>query len=373
MVATSLLCNLRVHHIVTVVLGLQLAVCGQDQAKMKPPSLRPDLSKQEHAVVLSADQVNDDSTKMWREKGFQIVLLVTELDGQTKAAAESILLRFGTVEYFFEIGRNPKLAAQHPDWMASIQGHDEWRRLFPKTLRPKKNEVVKVYPWVPVFYQEAFDAHLDRIKKSLAALPQPGRLWLNDVQGAPTACGCGHPLCRWTADYGPLKTATTLGDWAPAKFVKQVQQLTPKSRVIPIMTSECEEEDKNSHCGGVGCFEGICWKAFTKQLDLVALETEEIGVACFYKEFGRDLKRYGGTANWIDFALHSFELMPQKRNGKGVSTNRLIAVLQGWDVTEEELTKQIEIATAQRPAGILICAPKIEQGWQPKIVPVSKK
>ena len=345
----------------------------QEDATKQKKSARPMLSKTEHAVLLSPDQVRDDGAKSWREKGYQVVLLVDELNAETETAANEIKLTFGTVEYFFEVGRSPKLADRHPNWMASVQGHSEWRRLFPKTPRPKKDEVVKVYPWVPVFYKEAFNAHLERIKKSLAFLPRPGRIWLNDIQGAPTACGCGHPLCRWTADYGPIKTGTTIGDSAPADFVKSVQLLDPTARVIPIMTSECEKADKDSHCGGVGCFEGICWKAFTKQLDLVSPLASEIGVACFYKEFGRDLKRYGGTANWTKLALRSFEEMPKKRNGKGVAVNRLVAVLQGWGVTDEELTKQIEVARSQSPAGILVCKTKLDQSWKPKLIQVESK
>ena len=39
--------------------------------------------------------------------------------------------------------------------MASLQGHPEWRRLFPQAPQPRDGEVVKNYPWVPVLYQEA--------------------------------------------------------------------------------------------------------------------------------------------------------------------------------------------------------------------------
>ena len=37
-----------------------------------------------------------------------------------------------------------------------------------------------------------------------------GRRFLNDLQAAPSACGCGNTFCRWTPDYGPIRTATEL-------------------------------------------------------------------------------------------------------------------------------------------------------------------
>jgi len=41
----------------------------------------------------------------------------------------------------------------------------------PKFVEPKKDEVVRNYPWVPIVYQEAFDAHLQRISTLLSSLP----------------------------------------------------------------------------------------------------------------------------------------------------------------------------------------------------------
>lgn len=324
-------------------------------------------------VLLNAESATAETIGQWQKHGYSIAILVSNADKATAQAIERVRKETGHVDYFFEIARNPSMAKSHPEWMASIQGHHEWMRLFENAKKPEKGEVVKVYPWVPVFNREPFEAHVTRVKELLAKLPPPDRIWLNDIQGAPSACGCGHPLCRWTADYGPKQTATKIGDTAPAEFVRRVKKLVPDSEIIPIMTSECEAEDKHTVCGGVGCFEGICWKAFTRQLDQVSRESERIGVACFYKAFERDLPRYKDKSGWIRYAIESFDKMPRARKGVGVQSKRLFAVLQGWDVSDEELQQQILIAERTSPAGHMIVKTKFDQSWTPKIISLDKK
>lgn len=323
------------------------------------------------SVLLSAERIDRESVAKWERDGYQVVI---ECQGDLPALKQAALLVRsiqGQVDYFIEIGRCPELADQHPLWMASLQGHDAWRRER-EIRQPAANEVVKNYPWVPVFYREAFDAHLQRVRAALEALPPPQRIWLNDLQGGPSACGCGHPLCRWTADYGPIRTAASLGDEAPARFVAAVKQLAPDAEVVPILTSECEEDDQHTVCGGVGCFEGICWKAFARQLDAVAAESEILGVACFAGAFDRNLPRYGEAGRWTVVALQSFEKMPPLRGGQGVSVNRLVAVVQAWDQDAEWTRQQIQWVEQAGAAGVLICNVPIEQSWEPRIVTVDR-
>jgi hypothetical protein len=206
-----------------------------------------------------------------------------------------------------------------------------------------------------------------RIRQLISGKPLAGRIWLNDLQGAPSACGCGHPLCRCTADYGPVLTATPAAPGAAARFVAAIEEIAPFAEIIPIFAGECEAEDRESVCCGVACFEGRCWKDFTIQLDAVARETEQIGISCFYKYFDRDLPRYGAAAGWIAFAIDSFSTMPRLRNGTGVPPHRLIAILQGWDVTEEQVSAQIDQAKRAHSAGWMIVLSPIDQSWKPVI------
>ncbi len=318
-------------------------------------------------LLVSAEQVSPAEFGQWRARASSIVLQLTTAHNSTAeiAAAKAIEQAGFELEYFIEVGRAPDLARQHPEWMASLQGHTEWRRLFPDFPEPGPNQVIKNEPWVPILYRESFDTHVQRIDQLLRDKPSPKRIWLNDLQGAPSACGCGHPLCRWTADYGPIKTATPLDHNAAAEFVAAIGKLAPDSQIVPILTSECEQADQDNVCCGVCCFEGKCWSEFTKQTDAVAATIDQLGVACFYRAYERDLPRYGDEGAWIEIAISSFSEIPRLRSGVGVPANRLIAVLQGWDVTDSQVQSQIDHATKSGAAGWLLSLTPIDQSWRP--------
>ena len=252
--------------------------------------------------------------------------------------------------------------------MASLQGHQEWRRLFPKTPRPEPDEVIKVYPWVPVSYREAFDEHLRRVNRLLADKPTAKGLFLNDLQAVPSACGCGNILCRWTTDYGPIRTATELGPDAAARFVGEVGKLIPMSAVIPVWVTECEEHDRDGPCAGVGCFRGLCWKEYVKQIAPLAEQSRQIGVLLPIRDFQRELPVYREPAGWITHALSTFQTLLPQHGGKSIAPGRLIAVVQGWDVTDVEVTAQTDRAIASNVAGVVVSRIKIEQQWQPRVV-----
>ncbi len=327
-------------------------------------------------ALLTAENATQDHLSVLKRDGYStIVLQINSSSAESIQKDVAAANRISTVGlnlgYWLEIAHSPEFADAHPLWMASLQGHPEWRRLYRDFPFPKEGETIKSYPWVPILYEEAFAAHLDRCKKLLAALPPPKHLFLNDLQGSPSACGCGNPVCRWTADYGPVVTATKLGDDAAARFVAEIKKLAPKeTNVIPVWTTECEEHDKDKDalCAGVGCFKGICWKAYTKQLMPVAEAAPQIGVLLLYKEFGQDTPAYKEPAGWIQHALAGFATLPPKNGGKAIGPGRLIAVLQGFGVTERELADQITRAKAAHCTGYLVAFAKIDQSWTPKLI-----
>ncbi len=66
-------------------------------------------------------------------------------------------------------------------------------------------------------------------------------------------------------------------------------------------------------------FNGICWKAYTRQLMPVAATSKRLAVLALYKEFQRDIPHYGGDeAGWIEFAIKTFETMPPRHNGTSI-------------------------------------------------------
>jgi len=78
--------------------------------------------------------------------------------GLEREAALHIRSRRLPLYYWIEVGRDTALADKHPGWMASLQGHTEWRRFFPKLATTGQGEMVKNYQWTPVMYREAFEA-----------------------------------------------------------------------------------------------------------------------------------------------------------------------------------------------------------------------
>jgi hypothetical protein len=141
---------------------------------------------------------------------------------------------------------------------------------------------------------------------------------------------------------------------------------------IPIWTTECEQADKQEACGGADCSAGMCWSAWTRQIAVVSVQTPVIGVSCFYKAHERDLARYGDKAGWIKLAIDFFQTVPSKHNANPIPTSRLVAVLQGWNVNEEEIAAQISQATAADVRGILLVETPIDQSWEPKMHKVKK-
>lgn len=351
---------------------LVAALCGSVAAESFPvPQKKRTIAT---AALYSARQVTAERLKTAKAQNFRGIVL--ELKGGSakrirseQAAARRILAAGFELSYWIEIARNPVMAKAHPEWMGSIQGHQQWRRLFKQAPRPAKGEVIKVYPWVPILYKEAFDAHLARVDALLRKMPSAVNVYLNDLQGAPSACGCGNALCRWTTDYGPIKTATPLGDDAAARFVTAVGRLVPKSRIIPVWVTECEKPDgaRDGWCAGVGCYNGICWKAWMRQLTPVAKVSDKLAVLATYRELNRDLPIYRDKASWVRFAIEFFQTMPRRHGAKPIAARRLVAVVQGWNVENKLIQQQRDHARDAGVAAIVVAFTAIDQSWEPRL------
>ena len=327
------------------------------------------------AALLALNEVTNERISSLGSAGTNAIAIPLEASTAEERhsefeAAERIRESGLDLYYWIEVARCPQLSDAHPEWMASLQGHQEWRRLFENPVVPEADEVVKTYPWVPVLTEEGFQSQLTRITRLLSERPAATGIFLNDLQGAPSACGCGNPLCRWTTDYGPLRSTRPLEANAAARFITEVQQLAPDSRVMPVWTTECEEHDgaEDGLCAGVGCFKGICWRSYTAQLTPVAEENDQIAVLLPFREFQRDLPIYGRTAGWIQDAVRSFQTMPPRHGGAAIVPSRLIAVLQGWDVTPDTVAAQIQVADQSGVGGYVVSYQRINQDWEPRAI-----
>lgn len=335
--------------------------------------LAADPSTSLRAVLLDPRQFDDVRAATLRLADFNAVAL--RLDGSGESSRREISRASTTAQrhqlpcyFWIEVARCPALADKRPELMASLQGHPEWGRYFPKSTEPNDDEVVKTYPWVPIMSREGFDAQLARVTKLLEGLPTPAGLFLNDLQGAPSACGCGHPLCRWTTDYGPKRSTAKLGPDAAAQFVEAVAKAAHVPRVIPVWATECEAHDKQTLCAGVGCYEGLCWKESVKQLTPLAERREPLALLLPFREFERDLPIYPDRAGWVREAIELMQTQPARHRGTPVPPDRLIAVLQGWDVSHREVMAQIAQARLAEAGGFVVSQVPIDQSWEPRIL-----
>ena len=248
-----------------------------------------------------------------------------------------------------EVARNPKLADDHPEWMASLGMHEDWRQHFPDARELQEGEVAKVWPWTPIAYREAFNAHLSRINRLLKHVTTGYRgLLLNDLQGGPSTCGCGNLQCRWAIDYGvPATTEKLPGADVATRFVAQVGKLAPGRTIVPSgppnansrtwpPTRRTQAISARGYCGDVDCFDNCRARSAEQWAALHATQHGPTGMLGLHKEFQRDRKEYGAAGHWITRAvdyLHGEVIEP-------ISHQRLWLVVQAYGRSKHLKNKQ---------------------------------
>jgi hypothetical protein len=335
-------------------------------------------------VIVNPNDVNPKTVSHWKIEGFKAVVLnLNELfDATTYADASKTAAANGVdVYYWIEVGRNVKFATEHPDWMASLGMHDDWQRQFPKVRQLGKDEVVKAWPWTPIAYRDAFDAHIARIKRLLARVPSTHRgLLLNDLQGGPSSCGCGNLQCRWAIDYHVPATAKKLdGHDIAAKFIKKVAALAPDKQIIPVWTTECELHDlalekqhpptwTTGHCGDVDCMDN-CFARFVEQWNgLQQTQRGPVALLALHKEFRRDRSEYGPTPGWINHAVKYIN----RKELKPPADGELWVVVEGFGV---EAADEMAARRAANQAGadtVLVARIHIDQSYDPCLISLPK-
>jgi hypothetical protein len=346
----------------------------------RPLTATIDFEKPSEAVLISPDDVSPDALSDWKREGFtSIVLLLDERFGREEyaRAVQMIATESFDVYYWIEVGRNPTMAREHPEWVASLGLHDDWRKNFSNIPELGQDEVAKAWPWVPIGYKDAFAAHLSRIKTLVGIIPKRYRgILLNDLQGGPSACGCGNLQCRWALDYGvPGTTETIPGNDAAARFVAEVKKLTPGGVVIPVWTTECERQDMavgklpeqkwtTGFCGNVDCFNN-CRDRFAEQW--LALHSKHEGptaILLLHKEFKRNRNEYGDSLDWMSQGVGYL----QQEEIARVKPKALWLVVQGFDVTREEEESARRRAAKLAADLVIVARTRIEQSYEPRLL-----
>jgi hypothetical protein len=334
-------------------------------------------------VLVEAETVTAAAVSQWKKEGFKAVAVVLE-ERTGEAGYRDLARRISgaglDLYLWIEVARNPAMATAHPRWMAALGTHEDWQKNFPKFPEPGVGEVAKAFPWVPISYREAFDAHLARIDQLLKRAPPGWRgLLLNDLQAGPSSCGCGNLLCRWAVDYHVRSTATKLaGDAVAARFVAEVRKRVGDKSVIPVWTTECEEVDlpADKHqgrpgtglCGTVGCAKGACPEDFTRQWSaLVSDHDGPLGLLALHTALQRTQGEFGGGSGWVTNAIGYLDQTVPARGGKAVSRDRLWMVVESSRAGEAASARQL---AAQAGVGAVIVArAKIDQSYEPRMIP----
>ena len=282
------------------------------------------------ALIVEPEAINTETVSRWKKEAaaFLVVVLDERFDASVyKRASQAAATGSLDIYYWIEVGRHPAFAEEHPEWLASIGSHEDWRKLFREVPKRKKDEVVKAWPWTPIAYRKTFDAHLTRIKALLERVPSGYRgVLLNDLQGGPTSCGCGNLQCRWAIDYGvPATTEKFSGHDVAVRFLAQVEKFAPSKEVIPVWTIECEQEDmalgkepkrdwSTGYCGDVDCC-NYCLARFAEQWNaLLEAYDGPVAILLLHKEFRRTGKDYGPAAGWVSRALGYLKERPKKNS-----------------------------------------------------------
>jgi hypothetical protein len=353
-----------------ILISLSLVLLGAagDACRAEPPgALRGVLARQE--------RITPEFLEAWKARGATALVVPLDEPAQrrwdaTAKAAERAGLALWP---WIEVARDPALADAHPEWMASLgKHHDDWRRRFPSAPRPKAGEVVKVWPWVPIGYTPAFAAQAQRVRALLADLPGAwAGVLVNDLQAAPSSCGCGNDQCRWALDYGAPATAEKEpGDDAAARFVAALHERHPGKPVVPVWVTECQVADlpgapgSTGLCGDVHCAQGDCWPRYVRQWNALLARTDgPIALALWPQTFQRDPVRWNSEARAL------FETPP--RNGTPLRPERTVAVVQAWQMPEAAV-EGVLARVNQTAAQWVVAVDVIDQSWQPRIVPVSE-
>lgn len=327
------------------------------------------------AALLSPSQATPERLRAERESGATHVALdlrdpldAGALAGATAAAREASL----AVAAWIEVARDPALADERPEWMASLGAHEDWRARFPNAPKAAEGSVMKAWPWVPIGSREAFEHHVARVRERLALVPGGADLvFLSGVQGGPSSCGCGNDLCRFAIDYQVPSTATR--EWTDetlARFAARVEALANGKPVIPVVVTECEEADlpgsDGACCVGVACYRGLCWPGWTGQIGALARGKPDrrIGVHATAGAFSRRAGAYPAPGGWTAEIARLFREMPPRYGAKGIGPERLVAVLARSDAAG------LAAAEAAGFGGVVAAEVPLPQSFEPRSVKI---
>jgi hypothetical protein len=316
-------------------------------------------------VLLPVAEVTSDILAHYATHGVNAVVLdLAEVDHPDFALALTrIRLADHEIYYWVEIGHDREAARDHPDWLH----------------RPHKvqfyDEPVVIDEWVCINNRAVFDYKLAQVTDLAVRAGVEGvrGILLNDVLGAPEGCGCGNALCRlWDGSVGEKisggEGVMSFGanPVAPRLFAEEVSRRLGGLEAIPIITEECEggievcgvtDPERTLGYGRMSCRNPCAVDSYRRLIEQLS-PLPRVGLLTLYQTFGRNVPEYGPEAAWIGCVIERY-------HGHDPSQT-VIAILEGWDVTAEQVEAQVTQAVAGGAGGFVIVKPPIDQTWRVK-------
>jgi hypothetical protein len=334
-------------------------------------------------LLVTPQQVQRETLSKWKDDGFAgVVLLLDETNVTSVSRATTTLAGVAVpFQYWIEVGRNASFANAHPQWMASLGMHDDWQKNFAKAPQARDGEVVKAFPWVPINYTEAFNAHLQRVEQLLHNAPtNHSGVLLNHLQAGPSSCGCGNLQCRWATDYRVPATGTRVGDDAAVQFVRAMQKLVPHKPVVPVWATECEHDDlpaskrddrkSTGLCGTVGCATGLCPKEFAKQWDFLTQgQHHPVALLALHNDFARTNLAFAHGPAWIPRTLAYLDDTLREETKTSFPRERTWLVVQGATHDDEHAARKAAVGTGA--ANVVVSRVRLDQSYEPRVVRVT--
>jgi hypothetical protein len=152
-------------------------------------------------------------------------------------------------------------------------------------------------------------------------------------------------------------------------FLDALNAKLPRMRITPIICPECEQgvvmgpaanpDAQTRYCASINCSDpcgGFYYPGLVRALGGLA----SVGLLCTYKALRRDVPIYGAEAAWVAANID--------RYGEHGAVSRLVPVLQGWDVSEDEIKAQLSFVSERNVRGYILSLLPLENSFQPVAV-----
>jgi hypothetical protein len=226
---------------------------------------------------------------------------------------------------------------------------------------------------LPLNNREVFDYQVAKVASIGSMLGAGDWICLSNVQNPPAGCGCGNLQCRsWDNSPGEKVAASPYehkDQFFTSLFIQAVKAKHPRLRITPVICPECEQgvdvgtttspDGMTRYCHSINCSDP-CGSIYYPGLVRALSPLDRVGLLCTYKVLRRDLPLYGKKAAWVAANI--------ARYGQHGEVRKLLAVIQGWDVSAEEIEAQLDFVSRSNAGGYILSRLALDNSFWPVAV-----